>query len=388
MFSVVLAGVLVVGTAGSVAALGGIDGETTQSAECEFPVSETDATGETVTIGEEPESIVTLNPSAAQMLWEMGAEEKVVGVTKHAMNLEGASDRTNISAEGPTISHEIVVDLDPDLVLVPLSGVATEEDVETLREAGLTVYAFPTADSIDEVRERTLLTGALVGNCEGATETVEWMDEELEFVEAAVADEERPDVLYEFFGFTTGSGTHIHEILEAAGGNNIAAEAGIEGYQPVNEEIVIDMDPDWIVMNDNSPELPDGEGFEGTTAVQVNQTVVINTNHINRPGPRIVYAITALAETFHPEAYAEAVEAAEATPTPTPTEEETPTPTPDQDDTSTPDSDDATDDSPTDGDSTDVDDDGAGFGALVAVGALLALSTVVFGRRARVTEER
>lgn len=374
--SAVLAVVLIVGAVGGVTA---VDDSVETTTECEFPVSGTDATGETVTVEEEPESIVTLNPSAAQTLWEIGAQEKVVGVTKHATNLEGASERTNISAEGSTISHEIVVDLDPDIVLVPLSAVATEEDVETLRDAGLTVYAFPVAESIDEVRERTLLTGELVGECEGAEETVVWMDEQLGIVDDAVADETRPDVLYEFFGFTTGNGTHVHEILEAAGGTNVAAVAGIEGYQPVNEEVVIDQDPDWIVTNTNSPEVPDGEGFEQTTAVQNNQTVVIDINHINRPGPRIVHAITELAETFHPEAYQEAVETAETTPTPTPADEDGETLTGEETPEETP----TPRESP-----TDVDDDGSGFGVLAVLGGLLALSTVLVGRAARGNDRR
>lgn len=398
--SAVLVVVLVVGALGGVTATEGLVEPTAgqETPECSYPVTETDATGESVTIEEEPETVVTLNPSGAQTMWEIGAEEKVVGVTKHAMNLEGADERTNISTEGQTITHEVVVDLDPDLVIVPLSQVATEEDVETLREAGLTVFAYPVADSIDEVRERTLFTGQLVGECEGAAETVDWMDEQLDIVEEAVSDEPRPNVLYTFFGFTTGNGTHIHEILETAGGNNVAADAGIEEYQQVNEEVVLAEDPEWIVTNTNSPEIPDGEGFEQTTAVQENQTIVLDINHVNRPAPRIVYAITELAETFHPEAYAEALEAAQETPTP----EETPTPTPEE--TSTPEDtpdEESTDEDSSGGDETatgedkssgtdetaqtdeseQADDDGAGFGFAAVVGGVLALSSVVTARR-------
>jgi iron complex transport system substrate-binding protein len=82
-----------------------------QSNECSFPVERADATGTEVTIAEEPasESVVTLNPSAAQTMWEIGAQETVVGVTKHAMNLPGAESKTNISSNEQTISNEEVV---------------------------------------------------------------------------------------------------------------------------------------------------------------------------------------------------------------------------------------------------------------------------------------
>lgn len=385
-FSIVLAVVLVASVAGPVTGGPGIgEAATQQSApECEFPVSATDATGTEVTVDEEPESVVTLNPSAAQTMWEIGAEEKVEGVTKHASNLDGAEQRRNISTAAETISHEVVIDVDPDLVLAPLSTVTTEEDVQTLRDAGLTVYAYPTAESIDEVRNRTMLTGELVGECEGATETVDWMDEQITIVEDAVENQSRPDVLYEFFSYTTGNGTHIHEILETAGGNNIAADAGIQEYKPINQEIVLAENPEWIVLNTNSPELPDGKGFEETTAVEQNQTVVIDINRLNRPAPRIVYAVVKLAKTFHPDAYAEALEEAQSTPTPTPEptatpeddstpDESTPTPevaatpteTPSQGPTETPGSDE------------DADDDGAGFGIVVTlVAAVLAIGAL------------
>lgn len=346
---------------------------TTDALECSFPFTVTDATGTDVHIDEEPETVVTLNPSAAQTMWEIGAREKVVGVTKHASNLEGADDRKNVSAAGETISTELVTELDPDLVLVPSSTVATEEIVETLREAGLTVYYYPTSDSIDEVRDRTVLTGRMVGECEGAHRTVEWMDEELDVVERAVADEPHPGVLYVFFGFTAGNGTHVHDVLETAGATNLAAEAGIDGYEQLNEETVVEADPDWIVLNSNSPELPDGAGFEQTSAVESNRTVIIDINVINRPGPRIVHAVTRLAETFHPEAYADAKRAGESTPTPDQSIEGTP-PT----------------DSNSPGNSTPTEnltstplggpDEQPGFGAISALASLVIVALALGGR--------
>jgi len=353
-----------------VASLGGVGGSVAsggpwaQSATaCSFPTSAVDATDTEVRIEEEPESVVTLNPSAAQMLWEMGAEEKVIGVTKHAMNLAGAEDRTNISRADRTISHEVVVDLDPDLVLAPLSTVTTTEDVTKLRDAGLSVFAYPSATSIDEVRNRTLLTGRLVGECDGAEDTVDWMDERISVVEDAVDGRSKPDALYAFYGYTAGSDTFIHEIIETAGGANLAAEMGIQGYTPLNEEAVLEHDPDWIILNSDSPTVPEGEGYRQTTAARKNQTVIVETNYLNRPGPRIVHGITKLAKTFHPEAYASAVEAAESTDTPTPRTSAAETSAPEATLTAT--------QAATTQDPDPTGADGAGFGALLVIGSLL-----------------
>lgn len=333
------------------AVVSGADGGVSNDGGCSFPATLTDGTGTEVTVEEEPESVVTLNPSAAQTMWEIGAREKVTGVTKHASNLEGANERLNITQGGETINPEVVVDHDPDLVLAPGSKVVSKELVDVLRESGLTVYYFPSAESIDDVRDRTRTIGQLVGECDGAEETVEWMNEEIEIAERAAEDQERPEVLYVFFGFTAGEDTHIHEIIEAGGATNIAGEVGISEYAAVNEETVVEEDPDWIVLNSDSPEVPDSVAYEETTAVQEDQIIVLDINHLNRPAPRIVHAISELAQAFHPEAYEEAV--TQAAETPTETETETPPPAP---------------------------DDQPGFGVTLAVGAFLAL-TLLFVRR-------
>ncbi|OIB55440.1 PGF-CTERM-anchored ABC transporter substrate-binding protein [Natrialba sp. SSL1] len=345
-----------VGTTGAAGPAGAGPAPTADATEptCSFPLTATDDTDTEIELESPPETVVTLNPSAAQTMWEIGAEEQVVGTTQHAANLEGAEDRTSISTESDTIEHEIIVDLDPDLVLAPSSDYVSEEDVETLREADVPVYYFDSAESIDDVRDRTHTIGSLVGECDGAAETVDWMDEELAIVEDALEGEERPDVLYTFFGFTAGEETFIHELIEAAGGTNVAAEAGIAEYQQPTDEMIVEQDPEWLVLNTNSPEVPDAPAYDSTTAVETNQTVTVDVNHLNRPGPRVVHAVAAMAEAFHPEAYAEAVADAE-------TESET-----DADDKSQADSD-------SDSDTTDDSDGIPGFGIVPAGAALLAL---------------
>ncbi len=284
-------------------------------ADCGFPVERTDATGETVRVAEEPQRVVTLNPSAAQTMWEIGAKEKVVGVTKYAMYLEGASAKTNISGSGKTINNEEVVGLEPDLVLAPNASLEPA-GVEKLRESGVTVYHFREAESIGDIANKTHLVGRLTGECEGAAETVEEMQARLSTIDEAVEGQERPDVLYVFFGYTAGEGTFINTIIERAGGNNVAVDAGIEGYKPISKEVVINQNPDWIMLNSAEPTVPKSDAYNATTAVKQNQTIVVNRNYISQPAPRVVSVVSQLAETFHPDAYAAANTTATSTPTP------------------------------------------------------------------------
>ena len=337
---------------------GGAFAATGATQECSFPYSKIDATGTEVTVETAPETVVTLSPSAAQTMWELDAQDKVAGVSKFATYLEGAEAKTNISGSGFTaVVVEKVVALDPDLVLAP--NVISNETVGKLRDAGLTVYRFRAADTLDDVSAKTRLTGRLVGKCAAAEETVAGMEAELSTVAEAVSGEDRPRVLFVLdpaYGYTAGNGTFIDTAIETAGGENVAAAAGIEGYEVVSPEVVAERDPEWIVVTSGNPTVPKSAAYNGTTAVQEGNVVVVDSNFVSQPAPQIVRPIRAMAKAFHPEAYA----AANETPTPSPTGTPSSTPSP----TATP--------SPTPTETT-----GPGFGAAAAVLALIATLIVV-----------
>lgn len=323
---------------------------------CSFPVTRTDATGTEVHIPNEPERVVTLAPSAAQTMWSIAAEHKVVGVTKYASYLERAETKANVSGSGPGFADvEKVVGLTPDLVLAP--DVVSNETVAKLRAANVTVYKFSEPTSLDDVIAQTRLTGRLVGQCDGAETVAEDMEARLGEIRNTVSDRDRPRVLYVFFGFTAGENTFIDEIIEYAGGTNAAAEAGIEGYAQVSQEVVVQQDPEWIVTNSDDPGIPESEAYDSTTAVQQGQTVVVQIEYLNQPAPRTVRAVEQLARAFHGEAF-------EATPEPT--------------------------DEPSEGDSAGDDEPTAitpssqtspGFGALPAIAALVVLLAGALVRR-------
>ncbi|MXR41889.1 ABC transporter substrate-binding protein [Halobaculum sp. WSA2] len=299
----------------------------TTQADCGFPYSATDATGTDVTIEERPERITTLNPSAAQTMWEIGGEDQVVGVSQFALYLEGADSRTNVSASGFGVSVEKVVGTNPDLVLAP--NASSRETVQALRDAGVTVFHFSGATTIEDVREKTTLIGRLTGNCEGAAEANAWMDANVETAREATADAEDRRVLYPLGGgYIAGSETFISAMIDTAGGANVAAERDLTGYPQINDEVVLELAPDYLVVTGYSSYLLGEEPYASTPAVQNNNTVRVNRNWMNQPAPRsVVMGVRTLTEGFHPEAAAEAdfqtreeAVAAMGTETPTATE--------------------------------------------------------------------
>ncbi|TKX72895.1 PGF-CTERM sorting domain-containing protein [Halorubrum sp. GN11_10-6_MGM] len=254
---------------------------------CGFPVEVTDATGETITLNERPDRITTLNPSAAQTLWELGEQDRVVGVSQFAFYLDGAEERANVSAEFGA-SVERVVDTEPDLVLAPNSSAA---DVEPLREQGLTVYHFAAATDIDDIAEKTETIGRLVGACEAAAETNEEMYDAVDAAENRTADVDRPAALYPLGGgYVAANNTFIDAIMNAGGVDNVAAE--YEAYPQLSDEVILESNPELILVTDPEAPILEQEPYASTTAGAEGNYVVMNVNYLNQPAPRSVIEST------------------------------------------------------------------------------------------------
>ena len=298
---------LVLVTTGAVGVMGSATAQS-ETTDCSFPLTVTDGTGETIEIEEPPESVVTLAPSAAQTMWEIGAEDTVIGISNRGTYLEGTDDKAIVSGEEGFVSTEKVIAQEPDLVLAP--DIIDDEKVEQLREAGLTVYNFEAATSMDDVVEKTRLTGQLTDSCESADARADEMEQSLEVVRTAVEGEDRPTVLYLLGGeFTAGGETFINSVIETAGGTNIAAEAGIDGYAQISREVVANESPEYIVVSNEAPEVvPDAQAYNNTYAVQNDQIITVNANYLNQPAPRTIQVVEDFAAEWHPEAYESAAE--------------------------------------------------------------------------------
>lgn len=264
----------------------------THDTECAFPVSETDATGETVTIEERPDEIVVLQPSAAQTVWELDARDRVVGapVAPYTDYLTGIEDKENVlNLDEFAVNREAVVELDADIVLAP--NIVPDETVDQLRDANQTVFKFEFGTSLEFIADKTALTGRLIGSCEEAAAVNEEYWDRIDSAREGTGDRDAPRVLHYSDGFSAGTGTFIDEVITAAGGENIAAENGIEGYGQVNDEAVVEWNPEVIVVADDGPGVPDSAGFESTFAVRNDQVAVVDGNYLSQPAPRIAIAI-------------------------------------------------------------------------------------------------
>lgn len=394
MCSVAVAGVAVAGAVAQPSEPPAAQATETTDLDCEYPLEVTDATGETITLEEQPDEIVATSQSAAQIAWELDAEERVTGmpVGPFSAYLDGHDEKTDITDAEGFLDVERVVDLSPDIVIAP--NATSVESVEQLRNAGLTVYHFAEATSIDDVYHKTETSGALIGECDAAEETTDWMNDRIENVESTVPADDQPSAFYWLSGgFTAGEGTFQHELIETAGGQNVAADMGLTGWEVANDEEIVDRNPERLVINDYA-EVPDNEAIQSTHAVQNDHVIRVDGNYFSQPAPRIAIALEELAQGFHPEAFEETAETDDP-------DDDTTTVDDEEDDEAA--ADDATDDAADEGDPDDTtvdgDDDDAepvnmtaadgddddddeipGFGVGAALVALLGAG-VALGRR-------
>ena len=304
MAAIVLLGLTVLAASVGVGAAQdtGVDLET-----CDFPYEAPD--GETV-IEEEPERVVPGIAGVSQILWELDAQEKVVGLTSNSFYLEDTDEYTDLGTTLGGGFEENVIAQDPDIVVNALFEPEGLE--ETLESAGIEYYFLPQSGSFEDIKKNVRLTGRLIGECEEAEDVVEDMDETISNVENAVEGEPRPLVMFgtpteDESNFVPGEGTFKHDVITTAGGENVYSRIGIEGEleKLLSDEKRVEAlseDPDWIII-ESGDSVPRTDLYNQTTAVRKDQILTVNTNYINQDAPRIVTPLERMARAFHPDAF-------------------------------------------------------------------------------------
>lgn len=276
-------------------------------------VTITDDLGVTVTIENPPERIVSLSPANSEILFALGLDEKIVGVTEYCTYPEAAFSKEKIGGFS-TVNIEKVSVLNPDLIVAADGN--SEETVAHLRELGFTVITI-NADTIDTTLDDILLLGKATGADDEAEALVSSMKEDLAEIAEKTSAEEKPTILHCMWTdplWVSGSGTFQDEMITAAGGVNAAADEG--GWVALTMEKFLTMNPDIIVVDSGNgmgvgadDALRDfflkDPRMQSLSAVQNERVYVVNADIIDRGGPRIVDGVEALAEIAHPDIFGE-----------------------------------------------------------------------------------
>lgn len=277
------------------------------------PVTITDDLGVTVEIAEYPERIASLSPANTEILFALGLNERIVGVTEYCTYPEEAKTKEKIGGFS-TINTEKIAVLNPDLIVAADGN--SEETVSHLRELGFTVITV-NADTIDTTLKDILLIGKATGTSAEAEALVSSMKADLAEIAEKTKDLEKPTILHCMWIdplWVSGSGTFQDEMISAAGGENAAAAEG--GWVALNMEKFLTMNPDIIVVDSGNgmgvgeddklkKMLTEDPRMQGLSAVQNDRVYVVNADIIDRGGPRIVEGVKILAAIAHPDVFGE-----------------------------------------------------------------------------------
>jgi len=269
----------------------------------------TDDLDREVVILQKPQRIVSLAPSTTEILFAIGAGDRVVGVDDYSNYPQDAVFVAKVGSFA-TINIERVVDLEPDLVVAAYgNGI---ESINALSNLGVTVVGL-NPDGLDEILDSINLLGAITGCEENATRLTDEMRMRIDAVKDMAANKkgDKPQVLYVIWHdplWTAGGGTFEDEMISIAGGENIASE--LSSYSMISLESVIDGNPEVIITTSGGgmgvagsdlayKYITTDSRFAGTSAVKEGRVYVIDADIATRPGPRIVEALEEIFECIH-----------------------------------------------------------------------------------------
>ena len=271
-----------------------------------FPATLTDFQNRSVTVPSRPERLVSIGPSITAFLFALGAGPRVVGVDDFSDEPAEAATREHVG--GIKVNFEKVVALKPDLVF---SVKFSDGTIEKLQAASLNVLVVDPQSVADVATTATLLGKAVGADGDGLARSIQQRVDAVRAKTATVTS--RPRVYHEIDAsdpakiFTVGPGSYINDLIEIAGGTNIAAKAA-SAYPQLSAEEILRSDPEIIVLavdaySAKPADVAARQGWSIIAAVKNNRIVSIEPNLINRPGPRVGEAAEAYAKLVHPELF-------------------------------------------------------------------------------------
>lgn len=275
-----------------------------ESGEVSYPLTLTETDGTEITIDEEPEKIVSMGPNMTEILYAIGAGDKLVGRTDYC---DYPAQVSEIESVGSIYNADIekILSLEPDLVLA--STHFSDDAIKQLEDAGVPVLYLYDEGDMNGVYDMIGLVGKAVNCTEEAEEIIEEMQAKMDYVSDRLANaDENPTVYYvvgygEGGDYTAGGDTFVNGILTAAGGDNIASD--VEGWS-YSTETLLEKDPQYVILNAYNEEgFCTTDPYTELSAVKNGFVKTIDTNMLDRQGPRNADAVVALAQMLHPECF-------------------------------------------------------------------------------------
>jgi len=266
-------------------------------------VTVTDDSGTIIRLGARPTRIVSLTPSNTEILFALGLDREIVGVTRYCDFPAAARSKEKIG--DLNLDYEKIVALQPDLVLAV--GSMQAEAIGRLRSLGLKVMVLNPMD-LASTMAAIQKVGRVTRRDAAARKLIAGMERRLAEVRrclAGLAEADRPRVFVEIWMdpvMTAGPGTFTAELVQLAGGRDIASDA--KPWSPFSQELILTRNPQVIISQCGSAaQILKRAGWGNVDAVRHAWVHDVDQNIFSRPGPRLVDALEVMARLLHPERF-------------------------------------------------------------------------------------
>jgi len=267
----------------------------------------TDQTGRRLVLPAPPARIISLVPSVTEILFTIGAQDRLVGVTDFCDYPAEARRKPSVGGMlAPSL--ETMVALKPDLVVATTSG-NRHETFDQLARLKIPVYVVNPI-TVEDVLDLLSRLGRLADRGEAAVRAVAALRERIQAVSARVAGRPRPRVLYVLWPdplIVPARDALVSELIALAGGDSVTADGG-QGYPRFSMEAALARNPEVIILashgSERSPLVRSKwERFSQVPAVAAGRLHTMDGNLMHRYGPRMVDGLERLARLVHPEAF-------------------------------------------------------------------------------------
>ncbi|TKS62871.1 MAG: cobalamin-binding protein [Nitrospira sp.] len=266
-----------------------------------------DALGRKLFLAKAPSRVVSMAPNVTEMLFALGLEAKVVAVTPFCDYPPEAQRKTHLGGTNPSI--EQILALKPDLVLAPQDFIQPDllQNLDRLKVPTFVLQAAQLEDVLAQIQT----VARMFDRSKAGDELAGTIRQRIAAVRERTQSLAHPRVLYVLNTDplqTVGPGSFIHQLIEAAGGANIAAGTST-AYPRFALEEVLARDPELIIFPVGTAEGISEEDqqqwrrWPSLSAVKHNRLVLVPSVLVDRPGPRIVEGLELLAQAIHPEAF-------------------------------------------------------------------------------------
>ena len=265
-----------------------------------FPVTVTSSAGTTVTLNKQPQRIVSLSPTATEMLFAIKAGPQVVAVDDQS-NYPSNAPMTKLSGYTPNI--EAIAGYAPDLV------VAAEDLgslVHGMQSLNIPILLEPAAKKLDDSYTQILQLGQVTGHAADAEEVVASMKSRVSAFISLVAKPQRQLTVYHELDntlYSATSATFIGQVYKTLGLRNIAdeAKATANDYPQLSAEFIVSSNPDLIVLADTKcckqdlSSVAARPGWSAIAAVRSGAVINVDDDIASRWGPRVIDFMQAIA---------------------------------------------------------------------------------------------